>query len=615
MTNKKEALKTLKERSYLNKDFDSLRADLLQYARTYFPDQIRDFSEAGLGGLLLDMSAYVGDVQSFYLDHQFKESFPDTSVEINNIERHLKNAGVPIVGASPAVAEVTFYFKIPAIGTNGKYIPDPTALPKISAGTICNSNSGINFELTEDINFADTDNSGNLLASITVLQTDTNGNATSFVVTRDGICVSGNRSTESFQVNGFEKFKKHTLSKQDVTEVISVTDSKGNEYYEVEALTQDTVYKSILNKDEDNNLVKEKLIPASAPYRFIKTGNISSRNVTLTFGGGSADSYNDDIVPDPSQFAIPLYGKKVMTRFTLNPGNLLNTTTLGILSPNTNITIIYRSGGGLSHNVEANSIRNFSNLLISFPGNPTYQMAQYVRNSADCKNLFPANGGEDSPTVNELKDRIPNYKNSQSRIVTKEDLLARIYTMPSNFGRVFRASVSANPNNPLATRLHIISRNPSNQLVISPDALKKNLITYLNQYRMISDAIDILDSKIINIQLQFQIVADPTANKNIIMKNLMVKLRNYFDIKNFTLDQPLIISEIENNIYNTEGVVSVVSVEVNNISGIIGTKNPLIYSNEQFDIKANTIRGIVFGPPGSIFELRYKDFDILGTIL
>ena len=132
---------------------------------------------------------------------------------------------------------------------------------------------------------------------------------------------------------------------------------------------------------------------------------------------------------------------------------------------------------------------------------------------------------------------------------------------------------------------------------------------------MISDAIDILDSKIINIQLQFQIVADPTANKNIIMKNLMVKLRNYFDIKNFTLDQPLIISEIENNIYNTEGVVSVVSVEVNNISGFIGTKNPLIYSNEQFDIKANTIRGIVFGPPGSIFELRYKDFDILGTIL
>ena len=142
MADKKQAFKTIKERRYLNKDFDSLRADLLQYARTYFPDQIRDFSEASLGGLLLDMSAYVGDVQSFYLDHQFQENFPDSSVENNNIERHLKNAGVPIVGASPAVANVSFYFKVPATGSNGNYVPDPTSLPKIIAGTVCKSNSG-----------------------------------------------------------------------------------------------------------------------------------------------------------------------------------------------------------------------------------------------------------------------------------------------------------------------------------------------------------------------------------------------------------------------------------------------------------------------------------------
>jgi len=615
MADKKQAFKTIKERRYLNKDFDSLRADLLQYARTYFPDQIRDFSEASLGGLLLDMSAYVGDVQSFYLDHQFQENFPDSSVENNNIERHLKNAGVPIVGASPAVANVSFYFKVPSTGSNGNYVPDPTSLPKIIAGTVCKSNSGIDFELTQDIDFGDVDSSGNLLASVKVLQTDANGNATSFIVTREEICISGGRSTESFQVTGFQAFKKYTLSKQDITEILSVIDSKGNEYYEVEALTQDTVYKTIYNKDEDNNIVKEKLIPSSAPYRFIKTGNLSSRNVTLTFGGGSAAAYNDDSIPDPSEFALPLYGKKVISRFTLNPGNLLNTTTLGILAPDVTVSIVYRSGGGLSHNVEANSIRNFSNLLITFPRNPIYQVAQFVRNSADCNNLSAANGGEESPTIDELKSRIPNFRNSQSRIVTKEDLLARIYTMPSNFGRVFRATVSANPNNPLATRLHIVSRNAKNQLVISPDALKKNLITYLNQYRMISDAIDILDAKIINIQLQFQVVLDPSVNKNLIMNNIMIKLRNYFDIKNFTLDQPLIFSEIENNIYNTDGVISIVSLEINNISGNVGTKNPLVYSSEQFDINANTMRGIVFGPPGSIFELRYKDFDIVGTAI
>jgi len=614
-SSKKELLKTIKERSYLNKDFDSLRADLLQYARTYFPDAIRDFSEAGLGGLLLEMCAYVGDVQSFYLDHQFQENFPDSSIETNNIQRHLKNAGVQITGASPAVVSVTFYIEVPADATSATGGPLRDALPKIQAGTSCKSNGGTEFELTEDLDFGAVDNAGNLLATVTISNRDSNNKPTSYILTLSGIALSGARRVDSFQVNGFEKFKKITLAQENITEIISVRDSKGNEYYEVESLTQDTVYKATINNSPDTQLVKENLIPIPAPYRFTKEGQLSTRFTTLTFGGGSAESLDDDMIPDPSEFAVPLYGKKVFSRFTINPGNLLQTSTLGILSPNTTLTIEYRFGGGLSHNIEANTIRSISRLVISFPRNPSSAVAQFVRSSLDVKNLAPASGGEDAPTIDDLKARVSSFRNSQSRIVTKEDLLARIYTMPSNFGRVFRASVQPNPNNPLATQLFIISRNIRKQLVVSPDSLKKNLAFYLNQYRMISDAIDILDAKIINYQVKFQVVIDPNMNKSLVMKNIMSKLTKFFDIKNYYIDQPIILAEVQNIIFNTRGVISIVSISLENISGQVGDSNPRSYSEFEFDIAANTLNGIVFPPPGGIFELRFKDFDLIGAAL
>ena len=607
---KKQLLQTIRERRYLNRDFDSFRADLLEYARIYFPDRVKDFSDAGLPGLLMDMAAYVGDVQSFYLDHQFQENFAETSEENDNIERHLKSAGVPIVGASPAVVTETIYFQIPASGSGNSVEPSSAALPIIHAGTVVKGANGTEFELTEDIDFSEEDNAGNLLASVNILNVDANNIPTTFIVARDGICISGFRATESFQVNGFEPFKKITLAKENITEVVKVKDTSGNEYYEVGALTEDTVFKAKINRNYDGYLVKENIVPIPAPYRFTKEGQLASRLTTLTFGGGSAETLNDDIIPDPSEFAVPLYGKKVFSKFAINPGNLLQTTTLGVLTPNTTITIEYRYGGGLRHNVDSKTIRNVSNLIISFPRSPSPGVAQFVRNSIDCTNTKAAAGGEEPPTTDELKTRIPAFKASQGRIVSRPDVLARIYTMPSNFGRVFRASVANDPNNPLASRLYIISRNQDSQLIVSPDSLKKNLATYLNTYRMVSDAIDILDARIINIKLDFQIVVDPTMNRSLVLKNVINRLKKYFDIKNFDIDQPIVLADLQNIIFNNDGVISVQSVEVKNVTGNVGER---VYSGEQFDIPANTYRGIVFPPVGAIFELRFKDLDIVGV--
>ena len=224
---KKEILKIIKQRKYLNKDFDGFKNDLREYARTHFPNNIRDFSETSLGGLLLEFASYVGDVDSFYLDHQFHELDATTAVEPANIQNHLRRSGVDIVGASPAVVEQSILIEVPAAGQPPE--PDPAALPIVHEGSVVPGENGTQFELTEDVDFNETDRDGELVADVTVSKTDANNNPTSFILSQKGICISGFRANESFSIGSFEAFKRFTLARENVTEVISVKDNQGNE--------------------------------------------------------------------------------------------------------------------------------------------------------------------------------------------------------------------------------------------------------------------------------------------------------------------------------------------------------------------------------------------------
>jgi hypothetical protein len=547
---------------------------------------------------------------SFYLDHQFQELNPDTAIETKNIQKAMKAAGVPAVGASPSVADVEFVIKAPVALVNGVYKPDATALPAIQPQTILTADNGIFFELIEEVDFTELAKDGSLKAVVDAVDSNNDGIPDYYFLTRNGFCVSGFTATESFSVDSFVPFRQITLANDNVTEIKNVYDSNGNTYHKVEYLTQNTVFKALPNLNEDSDLVESGMQILPAPYRFTTEMSLQSGKTTMVFGGGSAETFEDDIIPDPSQFAIPLFGKTSFPRLTLDPNTLLRSTTLGIIPTTTTLTVQYRYGGGLRHNVSAGSIRNISTLLIRFPNSPTAGVAAAIRQSVAVTNREPSSGGEDALTIDDLKSKIAASRNSQSRIVTKEDLLARIYTMPSNFGRVFRAGIRSNPQNPLASQLFIVSRDSDGRLILSPDTLKKNLKTYLNQYRMISDAIDILDANVINITIEFKIVVDPDYNKHLVLQTIIGKLGQYFNTKNFEIDQPISLSDLPNIIYNNQGVVAVDSIKINNITGTVGTRQ---YSNTQFDVRINTRKGFVIGPPGSIFELKYPDYDITGS--
>ena len=274
-------------------------------------------------------------------------------------------------------------------------------------------------------------------------------------------------------------------------------------------------------------------------------------------------STDNDLLPDPSELALPLYGKKTFSRFTIDPNKLMQTQTLGMSPRNTVITVSYRAGGGLKHNVGQDMIRTVSKLFIKFSAKASSSEATAVRSSIDVSNPLPAMDGDRAPTIEDLRSQIPASRNSQSRIITKPDLIARIYTLPNEFGRVYRVGIRPNPINSLASQIFIVSRDRLGKLKMSSDTLKKNLRMYLNEFRAVSDAYDILDARVINIGLNADVVAHPDVNKSQVAQKVISNLTSLFETRNTQIDQPI---------------------------------------------------AMVVGPPGSIFELKYPAKDITVTV-
>lgn len=617
-------------RNYLARDFDSFRSELLKYAKAYFPDKISDFSEASMGGLFLDMNAFVGDTLSFYLDHQFNELNPNTAVETANIENHIRNSGIKIVGASPAVVQVDIFFEVFAIdGPGGNPIPDPALLPKVLAGTQLRSANGTQFNLVEDVDFTETDRAGNLKANVVRGVAGTGVRKGTFIVSRSGLCVSGDERTETFSIpNTFVPFRTISLSSPNVTEVISVRDSDGNVYYEVESLTQSNVFRGIKNVNADGDIVDSTLELIPAPYRYVSLTSLQSRATTLRFGSGNADSLDDDIVPDPSELALPLYGKTTFSRFALDPNKLLDTQSLGISPKNTAITVRYRHGGGRNHNVGPNAIRFVKRFQREFPRSIDYNAANHpgianntftnlsnrVANSVDVSNPVAAVGGDTAPTINDLRARVTSARALQGRIVSKQDFLARVYSLPAKFGRVFRAAISPNPETPLSTLVYIISRDSAGRLTVATDTLKENLSLYLNEFRLISDAVDILDAQPINFRVRYQVLLDPNYNKSGVISKINTAIGRALRVSNFQINQPIVRDDLVNIIINQQGVLSMTELEIIDVpTDGSGRFEGRQYNRTSFSRESTLKNGIYTGPVGSIFELRYPGADIIGS--
>jgi hypothetical protein len=590
--------------NYASRDFQSIKSELVSLARKYYPNNFKDFSEAGFGSMVMDNVAYIGDVLSFYLDYQANESFFDTANEFQNVVKLAKQLGYKFKAFPSSQGILTFYANIPAL-PDGLF-PDPFYMPILKRGSSFSSNNGNIFTLTEDVFFSNPQN------PIAVGDVDPlSGAPTSFIIKAFGRVISGNTETITISVGSYQKFLKILVNVQNVSEIISVEDSSGNKYYEVDYLSQDIVYKSVINRSDTNKYAPSLLKPFNVPRRFVVERE--GQSVFLQFGTGYDSSGNiSDAIVDPSKTIMKLHGKDYFSDEEFDPSNLIESDAFGIVPENTTLTIVARVNSAENVNAGVDTITKVSSLSYEFQdlSQISENAAINVVSSIECTNEEPIIGNVTLPTVEELKKYVINSYGAQNRAVTKQDYEAMCYKMPTIFGSLKRVKATRDPDSfKRNINLHVISEDENGKLINTNTAVKENLKTWINKNRMINDTVDILDAKIVNIGITFQIVTEPNYDRFQALSNSIEELKKEFYIIK-DIGEPLFITDIYSALKKAEGVLDVTKVDIINKTG------PL-YSDYFFEPQRNLSpdgRYVIF-PENVIFEIKFPDNDIKGIIV
>jgi hypothetical protein len=227
--------------NYLNRDFSSFKSSLMEYAKTYFPNSYRDFNETSPGMMLIEMSAYVGDVLSFYIDNQYKEMLLPLAEERRNVINLANMLGYKVKPISPAYVDLDISQTVGVDATDiDNIVPEATDYQILDKGLKASSTTDSTI-IFETLDITDFTMSSSADADPVVSDTDANGLATEFTLTRKVKAVSGETKTKTFSIGSPEKFKRITFPENNVIEILSVKDSNGNKWYEVEYLAQDKV--------------------------------------------------------------------------------------------------------------------------------------------------------------------------------------------------------------------------------------------------------------------------------------------------------------------------------------------------------------------------------------
>ena len=601
----------LKEKNYIstnkviNKTREDFRNELFTYARSNFSDQISDFSDASIGGMLLDFASIVGESLAFYVEQQFNELDYETATSDYNLTNHLRKAGVRSNNVYPASVNVKFYVEVDVKQNTLEIMPEEEFLPIIRKGTTLSSSNGVSFMLEEDVDFT-LSNEGYQITEI-----DPESDLPSkILIEKTGICTSGSVESESvdFEQDDSGSFLTYTLSNPDVTKIISVFDEEENEFYEVDFLSQSTIYSKEKGKFNTFFTVKP------APYRFIKEVDFNTSFTTLRFGNGQGRNIEDGILTNPEDVCLPIMGREYFSSESIDPKDLIKSDSLGVSPAGKTLTIRYKHGAGDDHNVSPGMIDEINNIIISFPNtnNPLGDEAIITRESISVYNEEQASGASSGMSIEEMRSQIPVILKQQSRIVTYEDLISRIYTMPTDFGKIHKAAIIDNEYTKLAKDLFIICKNDSNFYVNAGDSLKVNLSNFLNEYRLIGDTLNIVDAKVYNIGIFLKIKVKSNFSVESVISDVSSSIFELMRFETLEIGEGINVNNIVNIAINTSGVVSIETdyKSIIRSKSQIDNEDDVIYNNSIFSPIENYEEGIVYPPRGGIFELKYESLDI-----
>jgi hypothetical protein len=599
--------------SYTVRDFQAIRAELINFTRTYYPDLVQNFNDAGVFSVFLDLNAAVTDNLQFHIDRSIQETVLQFAQQRSSVFNIARTYGLKIPGQRPSVALVDFSITVPAFGD----AEDLRYCGILRRGSIVNG-AGQPFENVFDIDFASALNGEGTPNRIKIPNFDSNGKLLNYTITKREIVVNG--ITKVFKrvvtPNDVRPYFELFLPEKNVLGITSVLLKDGTQYstvppapdfitlgpdrwYEVKALVEDRVFVEDPTKPSDQPGIKvgryittsQKFISEYTPEGFCK----------LTFGGGNVSA------------------QEQLREFTLDGkgfdlGRYTNNLALGsALRPNSTLFIQYRVGGGQASNLGINTINQIGTVSFAVNG-PSAGANRSVINSLRCNNVTAAIGGANIPTTEDVRQMVTFNFASQNRAVTISDYESIIKTMPSIYGAPAKVAITEENNK---IKIKMLSYDITGNLTdVISDTLKQNVANYLSNYRMINDYISIESAQPIDLGVECDIVLDATQNSGAVIGKVIDIVTTYFSPLDRQLGQNVVVSELRRLIQAENGVISISEMRFfNKVGGQYSsfqTSQP--YSNvatKQIELVADTI----FAEPSQIYQIKFPSKDIVVRVL
>jgi hypothetical protein len=610
---------------YINRDFNDFRNALIEYTKTYFPNTYNDFTETSTGMLFMEMSAYVGDVLSFYLDNQIQETFIQYARQTENLFNLSYLLGyVPKVTTAASV-DIDFYQQLPSKVSGSTTVPDFDYCLKIPENTqiSANNNSNIKFLIQDVVDFSTSSSMDP--TEISVYQIS-GTQPTFYLLKKTRKAISSTITSTTFTFTSPVKFDTREINASNIIGILDVVDSNGNVWYEVPNLAQENIFDTIRNTNvNDPNYSSDTEVPYLLQLKQVQrrfaTRFINGTTLQLQFGAGNPISTDEEIIPNPDNVGLGLPFEKNKMTTAFSPTNFVFTNTYGIAPSNITLTVRYLTGGGVQSNVNSGILTGIDNTNVVFikPNiSNDNDLANNIFNSLATNNPLAADGGSDGDTIEELRQNaLGNFQN-QLRTVTQQDYLIRALSMPSNLGVISKAYAAPSkigefqPGElPTILDLYVLSYDINKNLRTASPTLKKNLQTYLSEYRMINDSIRIKDAFIINIGVIFDIIVLPNYNNNEVLTKCISALEDYFLIDKWQINEPIILKDLYILLDKVEGVQTVKNVSIENLTG-----SSLGYSDYAYDIPGATLNDVVYPSiDPMIFEVKNPNTDIKGRVV
>jgi len=602
------------QKQFTSKTYNDFKNELLNYAREFYGENILDFSDTSLGGMFLDFASIVGDSLVYYAEQQFNELNYETATNTNNLNKHLRRANIKNNSAYPSSVDVTFSIEVERDINSSQSVPKPyiNQLPVIKKNTVLmSSENNIHFILDEDVDF-----SSEYKQKIGELNEDESPHT--LILSKKGSCTSGFIVQETADFTGSDEgfFLSYKLENNNVTKIISVFDSDLNEYFEVDYLSQGTIFKKIQSNQDHYITIKP------TPYRYVIERDYNSGNTFLRFGNGEGKSLKDDAYANNSDLLLPIKNTDTFGRVDLDPNSLLKTNSLGVSPRGKTLNIVYKHGGGILHNVPRNSIAKFYNEPIVLFKNAdsllTTSKRKTIIESINFANEFKASGGAPAPKIESLRHSIPMAMKAQSRIITHDDLIARILTMPSDFGKIEKVVALDNEYSSFAKDLYIICKDSEGFYMNASDSIKVNLAKYLNEFRLISDNYNILDTPIYNFGINAVVRIKNNYDINTSVRLIESEIIRQMKFHNLQIGEPIDVGKISKIITDLAPVGDLVTLKKNLIVNKTERNSfydfafnvTRSYSNNVVDPNIYYSNGLFYPPKAGIFEMKYSSQDI-----